>query len=135
MSIDNHLVTRAVSAMKAGQYTDAAHLLERQTAAHPEDVGALLRLGLCHLLNRQEKLFILIHRRAAMIIRNAADLSEEVRGLFAQSETWFKKVTAVALVMGTMAAACSDPVPPYGLGEYQPTDPDDGGIVDTDSTK
>lgn len=117
MSYDEPLIQNALSAMKDGRYTAAIPLFEQQMARQPDDLKSLLQLGFCHLLNRSEKLFLRIYKEATTLKHSLGSISDDVRRMFTRYEGWVKKVTATALVLGSMgAAACGQTI--YGAPVY-----------------
>jgi hypothetical protein len=98
--------------MQAHRYDEAIALFEARLRENPTDLGALLRMGLCHLLNRSEPAFLTIHERATAIIRELGSVPRQTERLWSHYEHLFKLVTATALVVGGMAdlVACNHPV-------------------------
>jgi hypothetical protein len=98
--------------MQAHRYDEAIALLELHLRDHPTDLGALLRMGLCHLLNRSEPAFLSIHARATALIRDLGAVPRQTEGLWSHYQHLFKLVTGAALVVGGMAelVGCDHPL-------------------------
>ncbi len=97
----------ASRAMKAGRIDEAIRKFETCVARRPDDLKALLHLGICHLLNRSEKLFLQIYEEAKALNARLRVIPEEVSRVFAQYEGLVKRVTATALVLGTVSAVAT----------------------------
>ena len=104
--------SRAVALMQAHRYDEAIARFEAHLADHPTDLGALLRMGLCHLLNRSEPAFLAIHVRATALIRELGAVPRQTEELWSHYQHLFKLVTATALLVGGLAelAGCDHPV-------------------------
>jgi hypothetical protein len=96
--------------MRAHRYAEAIAVFESRLMDEPRDLGAMLRMGLCHLLNRSEPTFLAIHDRATAIIRELGAVPRQTEELWSHYQQLFKLVTATALVVGGMAGtvACDD---------------------------
>ena len=91
--------------MRAHSYAEAIKVFESRLADDPSDLGAMLRMGLCHLLNRSEPAFVAIHDRATALIRELGAVPRQTEGLWSHYQRLFQLVTATALVVGGMASA------------------------------
>jgi len=91
--------------MRAHRYADAIRGFESRLADDPSDLGAMLRMGLCHLLDRSEPAFLAIHARATALIRELGAVPRPAEGLWSHYQRLFQLVTATALVVGGMASA------------------------------
>ncbi|MBN2340415.1 MAG: hypothetical protein JXX29_00565 [Deltaproteobacteria bacterium] len=101
------LFEEAVQAMKAHDYSSAISLFEQKRQQMPEDLNTLLHLGICHLLNHSETAFLTIHEEAKKLRSRLAHIPEHVAEVFAQYEGLVRKVTATAVLVGTVTgAAC-----------------------------
>jgi len=102
----------ALRLMQAHRYDEAIARFEAHLGDHPTDLGALLRMGLCHLLNRSEPAFLSIHARATALIRELGAVPRQTEELWSHYQHLFKLVTATALVVGGMAelVGCDHPV-------------------------
>jgi hypothetical protein len=132
---DHTIAEAAESLMKAHRYDEAIAGFELRLADDPNDLAALLRMGLCHLLNRSEAAFLEIHQRAEGIIRQLGEIPERVGRLWSQYQQLVHSVTATALVVGGMAAttACSDDATSshrYSGGVYLDAGPADANEQD-----
>ena len=134
----------AAEAMKAGRLGDAILLYEKCTTASPDDLKSLLHLGICHLLNRSEALFLSLFEEAKALRARLGHIADDVQRVFSQYEGLVKKVTAAALVMGTVAVASSGcgSAHKYSGGVYDELDAtahssdsatDDAGPSDSDT--
>ena len=122
-SSDIHM--KAASHMKAGRFPEAIPLLEQCVAIDPIDLKSLLHLGICHLLNRSEKIFLAIFEEATLLKSRLSEIPPDAMRVFAQYESLVKKVTATALVLGTVTAAasgCGLSAHKYSGGVYVPPD-------------
>jgi hypothetical protein len=111
--------------MRAHRYAEAIAVFESRLADEPSDLGAMLRMGLCHLLNRSEPAFLAIHDRATAIIHELGAAPRQTEQLWVHYQRLFKLVTATALVVGGMASivACDvDSAPKNSGGVYVETD-------------
>ena len=129
----------ALALMQAHRYDEAIARFEAHLGDHPTDLGALLRMGLCHLLNRSEPAFLSIHGRATALIRELGAVPVQTERLWAHYQHLFKLVTATALVVGGMAElmGCDHPVASahkYSGGVYQEPGPPVGGAA-TEATE
>jgi hypothetical protein len=126
----------ALRLMQGRRYDEAIALFEARLRNHPTDLGALLRMGLCHLLNRSEPAFLAIHDRAGAIIRELGAVPRQTEQLWAHYQHLFKLVTATALVVGGMAelVSCDHPVVSahkYSGGVYhEPSAPTGGATTE-----
>lgn len=89
--------------MKARRFGEAIAAFEAHLAEWPDDVRALLRLGLCHLLDRSEETFVAIHGRARALIEGLREVPADLARLWAHYQQLTRKVSATALVVGVMA--------------------------------
>ena len=105
--IETDLCTRAEALMKRRRFAEAIPLFKQHLRGHGEDLGALLKLGICHLLNRGEQAFLDIHQRARRIVAKLKKMPTDVARLWAQYGDLVKQVTATALVLGVTATAYS----------------------------
>ncbi len=106
---NQNTLVRAETAMKDNRYGDAIDLFTAHLDTEPGDLKALLHLGICHLLNRSEPIFLFIYDEAVKLKQTLGEIPKDVSRIFAQYEGLVKKVTAAALVVGTMSAAgCGD---------------------------
>jgi hypothetical protein len=96
--------------MREHRYTEAIAVFESRLADDATDLGAMLRMGLCHLLNRSEPAFLSIHDRATRVIRELGAVPRQTEQLWAHYQHLFKLVTATALVVGGIAStvACDN---------------------------
>jgi len=127
-------IERADQAMKERRFSDAIAAFEEHLAESPDDVRALLRLGICHLLGCSEEAFLAIHPKAQALISRTREVPEDLARLWAHYNDLLRKVSATALVMGSMALpACQTPpaqerVRPVAIdaaSEAQPTPKDE----------
>jgi hypothetical protein len=126
--------------MRAHRYAEAIAVFESRLADDPSDLGAMLRMGLCHLLNRSEPAFLAIHDRATAVIHELGAAPRQTEQLWVHYQRLFKLVTATALVVGGMAnlIACEDLVSSghkYSGGVYHdPGAPVGGAANATDAS-
>ena len=133
----------AAEAMKVGRLSDAISLYEKCTIASPDDLKSLLHLGICHLLNRSEDIFLSVYEKAKALRARLGQIADDVARVFSQYEGLVKKVTAAALVVGTVttvSSGCSSHK--YSGGVHTPLDAatadsdsatDDAGVSDSDT--
>ena len=125
MTHSKDIQMEAASYMKAGRFPEAIPLLEQCVAIDPMDLKSLLHLGICHLLNRSEKVFLSIFEEATQLKSRLKEIPPDVLRVFTQYESLVKKVTATALVLGTVTAAasgCGLSAHKYSGGVYVPPD-------------
>lgn len=105
--IETDLCTRAEALMKRRRFAEAIPMFKQHLRGHGEDLGALLKLGICHLLNRGEQAFLDIHQRARRVVAKLKKMPADVARLWAQYGDLVKQVTATALVLGVTATVYS----------------------------
>jgi hypothetical protein len=67
-----------------------------------------LKLGICHLLNRSEHNFLAIYEQTKVLMASLTEVPAEIKTLWHKYEGLATKVTAGALVVGSLAVAgCS----------------------------
>ncbi len=104
-------VDAADRAMQSRRFGEAIALYEQRLTVVPTDLAALLKLGICHLLNRSERRFLEIHAQAQSLRAALPSVPAEVNALWRKYEGLAVKVTAGAMVIGGLAmAGCSQPV-------------------------
>lgn len=94
--------------MRQHRFGDAIIALSDEVQRHPQDPQPLLKLGICHLLNRSETEFLAIHRRAAPLVEQLRPAPPEVSRLWTLSRSLMAKMTGAALVMSTAAGLGCD---------------------------
>lgn len=115
------LFEKATSSMKAHDYPTAISLFEAQRAQSPDDLNALLHLGICHLLNHSVSMFLTLYEDAKKLKNRLQHIPDHVVKVFSQYAGLVRKVTATALVVSTVAgAACGLTAHKYSGGVYQP---------------
>lgn len=110
------ILERAERAMKERRFAEAIDAFHLRLRDDPEDLRALLEMGICHLLNRSERVFVAIHRKAGEIIRRIGGVPAHVATLWERYEALLRRVSAAALVMGAVVVspACK------GRGDGEP---------------
>jgi hypothetical protein len=108
MNASHQPAVQAEQAMKARMFSQAIELFETHLAVHPDDLAAKMRLGICLLLNRSEQGFIEIYHQVEATVARTKNLGAELARLWAQYRSLFAKVTATALVIGTVALTAGD---------------------------
>jgi len=102
------LVGAAAKAMRQRRFGEAIELLDEHLRSSPDDLGATMRLGICHLLSRSEKTFLEIHAKVKSAIDRLAAVPDDIRRLWEQYTGLMKKVTGAALLIGGASlAGCS----------------------------
>jgi len=112
--------------MRQRRFSAAISLFEQHLETSPGDLTALLRLGICHLLNRSEDVFRAIYDRAEKLIQQMKSVPEDVGHLWEQYRALFLKVSATPLILGVMAlSSCSDQqsAHKYSGGVYKKAEP------------
>jgi len=111
--------------MRRHRLPEAIDAFRRHLQREPGDIRALLELGICHLLNGSEKLFLTVHERAERLISAARKLPAGTVRLWQRYCGLVAKVTAAALVMGSVATAAygSGSAHRYSGGVYRPPRP------------
>ena len=94
------LARDAEGLMRAHRYREAIARFEVRLAEDPQDLCSLLRMGLCHLLDRSEAVFVAIYHRATAIIGELGEVPARARKLWFQYQQLVQSVTATALVVG-----------------------------------
>ncbi len=108
MGVNPEPAVLAETEMKAKRFSQAIELFEQHLAAHPDDLAAKMRLGICLLLNRSEQGFIEIFHQVEAAVAMTKNLGRELARLWAQYQSLFAKVTATALLIGTVALTAAD---------------------------
>jgi hypothetical protein len=110
MTRTGDVASDAEALMRAHRYDEAIAGFQVRLADDPNDLTALLRMGLCHLLNRSEAVFLKIYHQVEAIIQQLGEVPERVGKLWFQYQKLVHSVTAAAAVAGGMAAttACHD---------------------------
>ncbi|HCF61416.1 MAG TPA: hypothetical protein DFS52_25890 [Myxococcales bacterium] len=83
-------------------FTESIAAFELHLAAEPQDLRALLKLGICHLLNRSRGAFLDVHRRAEQVIARIGTLPADVVQLYELYRGLIVRVGAASLVAGTL---------------------------------
>lgn len=89
--------------MKNRRFAEAITVYEAQLSAVPKDLSALLKLGICHLLNRSEKEFLRIFQAAQVQVAQTAELSRDVQMLWDRYKGLAARTVAGVLVVGSLA--------------------------------
>jgi hypothetical protein len=124
-------IERAEQAMKARRFDEAIAAFEAHLAESPDDVRALLRLGLCHLLDRSEETFVAIHGRARALIEGLREMPADLARLWAHYQQLLRKVSATALVVGTMALPACQSQTRAPAKSLPPASPDASAVATT----
>ena len=95
---------RADLLLREHRFGEAISGYEARLAAEPRDLAALLKLGICHLLNRSEEEFLRIFQVARERVSATSELSGDLQGLWNKYQGLAGRVTAGALVLGSLAA-------------------------------
>jgi hypothetical protein len=103
------VVPRADRLMKRRLFAEAIALYEERVAAVPTDLASLLKLGICHLLNRSEKRFLKIYLQGKERMTSLSDRPAETVALWRKYEDLAVKVAGGALVIGSLAIGGSPP--------------------------
>ena len=113
----------AEALMKARHFAEAIDLFEGHVRTYPDDLHALLKLGICHLLNRGERAFLAIYDQARILVERSRVLPRDVARLWKSYKGLVYKVTATALILGAgTLAGCGDSssAHKYSGGVYKP---------------
>jgi hypothetical protein len=108
MTETKKLPALAETRMKAKRFGEAIELYEKHLAENPDDLAARMRLGICLLLNRSEQGFIEIYHQVEAAVSRIKNLGRELARLWAQYQSLFAKVTATALLVGTVSLSAAD---------------------------
>jgi len=119
--------------MRRQRFPEAIELFEGHLQTQPDDTRALLRLGVCHLLNGSERAFLAIYERARRTLERLRDIPEDLARLWAKYRSLMLKVTASALIVGGVGTlpGCTktgSETKPHGgpqevAGDQQPASP------------
>lgn len=118
---------QAEKLMRGRRFARAIPLFEMHLRSRPEDVRALLELGICHLLNRSEREFLRIYGKARALLSRMTDLPSDVRRLWRQYRGLAVRVSAAALVMGAAALPGCSPE-----GGSRDADQSSSGVLNAD---
>ena len=72
------LCTQAAELMQEQRFADAVEAFDGHLVREPTDPKALLQLGICHLLDRSEQIFLDIYERVARLIGTLEQIPAEV---------------------------------------------------------
>ena len=97
------LTQEARQSMQQRLYTKAITLYDEHLEGQPDDLRSLMEVGICHLLNGSEEAFLYIHQSMKAVISKNAPLTDENRELWDYYLSLVRKVTATALVIGSVA--------------------------------
>ena len=111
---------RAEQLLQEQRYPEAIESFSAHLQREPSDPEALLQLGICHLLNREEQQFLAIHEHAARVIATATELPRGVPRLWTLYRSLVAKVTATALAVGA-SAGCDHAGTPSPEVSAEPT--------------
>jgi hypothetical protein len=100
---DHAAVNDADQFMQSRRFAEAISLYETQLAIMPNDVATLLKLGICHLLNRSQQRFLDIYAQAQSLLAGLPVVPDEVSALWRKYEGLVVKVTAGVLVVGGLS--------------------------------
>lgn len=96
-------VARADRLMKERLFSEAIVLYENHLASAPTDLASLLKMGICHLLNRSEKRFLKIYLQGKERMASLSDVPGGTAALWRKYEDLAVKVTGGALLIGSLA--------------------------------
>jgi hypothetical protein len=96
-------LTEAETLMKQHRVSEAIELFEGHLRAQPDDTRALLKLGVCHLLNGSEEAFLTIYDRARRTLERLRDIPADLARLWDKYRSLMVRVTASALIVGGAA--------------------------------
>ena len=116
-----HLAERHLKERRVEEAVAAFRLYLR---GNPNDVRALLQLGICHLLRRSEQEFLAIHRRVQALLARMRTIPEGIGRLWQLYGTLAVKVMAAVAIFGTLSlpggATPPDTAPRYGGPPFRP---------------
>jgi hypothetical protein len=95
--------------MEERRFADAIPAYEERLDADSTDLVALLKLGICHLLNRSENRFLKIYLQGKERFATLSDLPAETAALWRKYEGLAVKVTGGAMVLGSLAIGGTSP--------------------------
>lgn len=95
-------LSEAEALMAERRFDEAIAAFEMHLAAEPQDLKALLKLGICHLLNRSRGAFLEVHRRAEKVIARMGTLPADVAGLYELYRGLLVRVGAASMIAGTL---------------------------------
>jgi len=108
MSQQRDLRGAAEDLMRQHRLSAAIDTFQAHLQHEPDDLRALLEMGVCHLLNGAEDVFLSIYQRAAQAIGAVGDLPASLARLWKRYGRLAAKVAAAAVVIGSLSA------PAYG---------------------
>lgn len=126
LDLADKTLTQAEERMRLRRFSDAIPLFEQYLEASPGDLKALLRLGICHLLDRSEEVFRSIYHRAEELIQQMKSIPEDIGHLWQQYRALFLKISATPLILGVVAlSSCSEQqsAHKYSGGVYKKAEP------------
>ncbi|MBW2453899.1 MAG: tetratricopeptide repeat protein [Deltaproteobacteria bacterium] len=102
------LTARAEALMQEQRFAEAIEAFDTHLERTPADPRALLQLGICHLLDRSEEIFLDIYQRAARLLGALEQVPAELARLWRLYRSLVAKVTATALVTSTVGLTACD---------------------------
>ena len=97
--------------MRQRRFDEAVSASRAWLDQHPEDLEALLRMGICCLLSRAEDEFERIHARAAELVRARPQLSAPAARLWQLHQSLLARIAAPLLVLGSTALPACERTP------------------------
>lgn len=118
-------VQEAETLMSERRFPEAIAAFEAHLEQSPYDLRALLKVGICHLLNCSRGAFLESHRRAEEAIARIGSVPADVADLWALYRDLVVRVGAATLVAGTLVLGQGGCAHSEGSG--------DGGTVAEDA--
>lgn len=106
--------------MQNRRFAEALQIYEQHLQEAPADAAALLKSGICHLLNRSQAKFLAIYAQARSLLAALDGIPADVQALWRKYEGLVAKVTAGAMVVGGLAVAGCDKPPAESEPQPQP---------------
>ncbi len=113
------LTEEARQAMQQRQYATAIVLYDKHLEKQPSDLRSLMEIGICHLLDGSQAVFLHIRNTMTAVIAKNGPLEGENRELWDYYLSLVRKVTGTALVLGSLAVSgCKENDPTFSGHKY-----------------
>ena len=117
------LLVLAERQMQERRLEDAIRSFRLYLRGNPNDLRALLQVGICHLLNRSEGEFLKVHQKVRTVAARIRRLPDAIARMWDVYGSLAAKVVAATVVIGALAlpGLAQQARPLYAAPPYRPT--------------